>query len=161
MFRIHPCLSNASWKVTSPRLSLKNYLSTLMSIRYPSLPKFFSFFHSVSFFLFAKAVKLYFSPSKKSSTGLVAKIEAMMLPALLPAMILGMQSASISVWTTPIWYMPKMAPPLSKSALLPIACLISPKNSSFRLFSMPALRISWKHRWISSWKSCTSFLLLT
>lgn len=77
----------------SPMLSLKNCFNTFISIKYPYLPNLFNFRQSECRFLFAKAVKLNFLPSKKSYLGLVAKKDAIILPALLPAKIFGMQSA--------------------------------------------------------------------
>ena len=128
IFKIHPYLSNAYWNVISPILSLKNSLRTRISIKYPYLPILFIFLQSEYCFLFTNAVKLNFLPSKKSQIGLLAKKDAIMLPALLPAIIFGIQSAQMSVCTTPIWYIPRIAPPLNNKALLPVACLISPKN---------------------------------
>jgi hypothetical protein len=68
-----------------------------MSIKYPYLPNLFNLRQRECLFLFANAVKLNFFPSKKSYFGLVAKKDAIILPALLPAKIFGIQSASIRV----------------------------------------------------------------
>jgi hypothetical protein len=68
-----------------------------MSITYPYLPTLFNFLHNEFFFLLANAEKLNLFPSKKSYFFLVAKKEAMILPALLPATIFGMQSVSSKV----------------------------------------------------------------
>ncbi len=71
--------------------------------------------------------------------------EAIILPALLPAIIVGIQSASIKACTTPMLYIPKIAPPLNRSALLPRECRSYPKNYNFFIFGISALMIVCKH----------------
>jgi hypothetical protein len=60
------------------------------------------FFQNDIFFLFMKDSKFILLPSKKSYRFRVTRNAATMLPALLPAIIVGMQSAYIRTWTTPI-----------------------------------------------------------
>jgi hypothetical protein len=95
-------LSNDYWNVISPKLSLKNYFNTFISIINPDFAILLKLFHSDIFFFFAKAVKFILLPSKNYYFLRVAISEAIILPALLPAMIVGMQSAYIKACTTPI-----------------------------------------------------------
>lgn len=60
----------------------------------PDFATLLNCFHKETFLLLINAVKLSFIPSKKSYFDLVAIKAAIKLPALLPAMILGIQSAS-------------------------------------------------------------------
>jgi hypothetical protein len=64
-----------------------------MSIKNPDFATLLNCFHRDILFLLINAPKLSLVPSKKSYFGLVAIRAAIILPALLPAMILGMQSA--------------------------------------------------------------------
>lgn len=73
-----------------------------MSITNPDLATCLNFFHKELLFLFANAENFILFPSKNYYFFRVAINEAIMLPALLPAIILGMQSASIKVCTTPM-----------------------------------------------------------
>lgn len=82
-----------------------------------------------------------------------------MLPALLPAIIVGMQSASINVWTTPMWYIPKIAPPLRSNALRPTECLSSPKNYNFLILGIFDESIARRQLTTYSWYSSISFLV--
>jgi flagellar biosynthesis protein FliQ len=107
----------------SPRLSFKKSFRTVIYIKNPVFATLLKSFHKDIFFLFINAVKFIFDPSKKSYFRRVAINAAIILPALLPAIIVGIQSAYRSVCTTPMWYIPKIAPPLKSKALLPTACL--------------------------------------
>lgn len=156
---MYPKLSNAYWKVISPRLSLKNYFNTFMSIIYPDLAILLKFFQSEIFFFLAKAVKFILFPSKNSYCFLVAIKEAIILPALLPVIMVGIQLASIKACTTPMWYIPIIAPPLNNSALLPTECLNSPKNYNFFMLGKSAAIIVLRHFTTSSWNSYISFFV--
>ncbi len=123
IFRIYPNLSNAYWNVMSPRLSRRKSFKTVIYIKNPVFAILLKCFHKEIFFLFIKALKFILEPSKKSYFLRVAIRDAIILPALLPAIIVGIQSAYKRVWTTPIWYIPRIAPPLSNKALLPTECL--------------------------------------
>ena len=108
--------------------------------------------------MLANDAKLNVLPPNSSYLVWVAIIEAIILPALLPAIILGIKSAYIRAWTTPIWYIPIIAPPLSNKAVLPTACLTYPKNYNFLVCEISALLIVSKPLASSYWYCSTSLL---
>lgn len=134
-----------------PILSFKNCYKTVISSIQPDWPALWIFLNRATLAWLAKAVKLNAFYWNSSSCVWVARTEAMILPALLPQITLGKQSAYINAWITPIWYIPIIAPPLSKRALLPTACLTYAKNYSFlfreisdlSIVSMPLASYYW------------------
>lgn len=140
-------------------MSFRKPFKTLMSMKKPDLATLLNCFHKESFFLLINAAKFSFVPSKKSYFERVAIRAAIMLPALLPAIILGMQSAYKRVCTTPIWYIPRIAPPLNNNALLPTECLSSPKNYNFLIFGRSDDIIFRRHMTTSSWNSSINFFV--
>lgn len=122
-----------------------------MSRTHPSRPALLTFFRREILCWLAKAAKLKVRSSNSSYLVCVAITDAIILPALLPAMTLGKQSAWINACTTPMWYIPMMAPPLSRSAVLPTACLTSPKNYNFLLCEISAFWMYYRPLASSSW----------
>lgn len=61
-----------------------------------------------------------------------------MLPADDPEIIRGSRRASHNVLSTPMWFIPKVAPPDNNKALLPKACLVDSTCSRIYLVSRPS-----------------------
>lgn len=72
-----------------------------------------------------------------SSTVRVHTNDAIMLPLDAPEIIRGNNWFSYKHLTTPIWFNPKVPPPLSNNAVLPKLCLIFIKKSCLAFKSKP------------------------
>mmetsp|Transcript_28718 Transcript_28718/g.65084 ORF Transcript_28718/g.65084 Transcript_28718/m.65084 type:complete len:200 (-) Transcript_28718:445-1044(-) len=138
MLIILPVLSNASANVRSPISCRSTSCRFSTSMSTPLL----SILRSLSLMLPFPAKKsslisrlIISIPSPKSSASssdvLTPMMASTIAPAELPDMTRGSRPCKNSALITPKWYMPRLAPPDSSSAVLPRAWRDSVKKSSF------------------------------